>query len=157
MVGVSSSVWPGLILLGLCAGLISGMLGLGSGTIIIPVLTLAFCFPQKSAQGTALAVMVPMAALAAFLYWRSPGIEVDLRVVALMAGGAMLGAAIGYALAERIPGSVLRKIFAVYLLVVALKILTASNPKQSLAPERPADSGPAALIMKEDNGGSTTQ
>ena len=62
---VPESPWWRFVLLGVVAGIISGMLGLGSGTLLIPALVFLFAFPQKSAQGTALVVMVPMALVGA--------------------------------------------------------------------------------------------
>ncbi|HUS93397.1 MAG TPA: substrate-binding domain-containing protein [Phycisphaerae bacterium] len=53
MPGELSSIWWGLVLLGLCGGVVSGTLGLGSGLIFVPALVLLFAVPQKSAQGTA--------------------------------------------------------------------------------------------------------
>ena len=72
MMGPLFNPWWVFILLGVCAGVLSGALGLGSGTILVPTLVLLFGFMQKSAQGMALAVMVPMALLGAFRYWKNP-------------------------------------------------------------------------------------
>ncbi|MBL7186469.1 MAG: sulfite exporter TauE/SafE family protein [Phycisphaerae bacterium] len=69
MLGQLPAYWWALVLLGILAGVVSGMLGLGSGAVVVPALVLAFGFPQKSAQGTALALMVPMAMLGAFRFW----------------------------------------------------------------------------------------
>lgn len=60
MTGQFSHTWRIFVLLGICAGTLSGLLGLGSGIILIPTLVLLCGFAQKSAQGTALAVMVHM-------------------------------------------------------------------------------------------------
>lgn len=130
MAGELSNIWWGLILLGLGAGVISGALGVGSGTVLIPAMVLLFCLPQKSAQGTALAVMVPVALLGAFRYWQNPEIDVSLIVVGLLAAGALVGALIGTELAARLPAHVLRKIFAVFILVIAVRmLLLPSRPK----------------------------
>ena len=106
-----AQMWWGLMLLGLVAGIISGMLGLGSGTILIPVMVLVFGFAQKSAQGTALAVMVPMALLGALRYWQNPKIEVNFSVPALIVCGALVGTLIGTKLVGHIPAPMLKKIF----------------------------------------------
>jgi len=121
--GELASIWWGLILLGLGAGVVSGALGLGSGTVLVPIMVLLFCFPQKSAQGTALAVMVPVVLLGAFRYWRNPAIDVNLAVVGLLAAGGLAGVLIGTELAWRLPGHVLRKVFAIFILVLAVKLL----------------------------------
>jgi len=118
------------IVLGLFAGVVSGGLGLGSGAIVVPTLVLAFGFQQKSAQGTALAVMVPMTLLGAFRYWRNPNIDINFSVIGLIVLGAFFGVLIGTELASRLPGHTLRKIFAVVLAIVAVKMFTASPPRQ---------------------------
>jgi len=114
------------MLLGVCAGVISGTLGLGSGTIVIPTLVLLIGFEQKAAQGTALAVMVPMALLGALRYWKNPEIEMNLAVIALIVLGSLAGVMAGTELASRLSNSALRKIFAVFLAIVAVKMFTAS-------------------------------
>ncbi len=120
--------WWGFVLLGLGAGVLSGALGLGSGTVLIPALLLIFLLPQKSAQGTALAVMVPMALLGAVRYWQNPAVEVNPRIVVLIIAGALVGALLGTEIADRVPGSVLKKIFAVYIVIIGAKMLI-TGPK----------------------------
>jgi len=129
-----ASCWWAYVLLGLCAGVVSGTLGLGSGTVFIPALVILFAFPQKSAQGTALAVMVPMALVGAFRYWLNPEIEVDLTVVGWIIVGALGGALVGTELASRLPALALRQIFAMFLLVVAFRMLiTPGRSKQPVS------------------------
>ena len=146
MGGELGSIWWGLLLLGLAAGILSGMLGLGSGTILIPVLLLVFAFAQKSAQGTALMVMVPMTALGAFLYWRDPSIKVDVLPAAILVAGALVGSFIGWRLASHVPGHILRKLFAVYLLIIAAKLLIFTPWSRVTPPQLPADEDRTALI-----------
>ena len=119
--------WWALILVGVVAGVISGALGVGSGIIFVPVLVTVFLLPQKSAQGTALAVIVPMALLGALRYWHDPKVDVNLLVVAFLAVGALGGALVGTELAMRLPAHWLRKAFAVFMVVVAIKMLIPSR------------------------------
>jgi len=86
-----SEMWSMYLLVGLAAGILSASFGLGSGIIMVPAGVLILSMSQKSAQGTALAVMVPMALVGALLYWRDPDIEVNLRVVGLLASGLPYG------------------------------------------------------------------
>lgn len=139
MLGQLSGYWWAFPVLGILAGVICGTLGLGSGAVVIPILVLVpiFAFEQKSAQGTALALMVPMALVGAFRYWRDPEIDVNLSIVALIALGALPGVLAGTELAARLPSHVLRKMFAVFLAIVAVKMFTAS-PKRG--PQAPGES-----------------
>jgi uncharacterized membrane protein YfcA len=118
--------WWAYILLGIGAGVVSGTLGLGSGTVVVPALVLLFSTEQKSAQGTALAVMVPMALVGALRYWRNPDIDMSGVIIALIVIGALAGTLVGTELAGRLSGGVLRKVFAIFLVIVAVRMFTAS-------------------------------
>lgn len=136
-------MWLGLALLGLLAGVISGSLGVGSGALVVPALVIIFHFAQKSAQGTALAVMIPMAILGAIRYKLHPEIEVDMSVVGIVAATGLIGVLAGTEIAAHLPAHILRKAFAVFLLVVAARMLLPSSP-----PKEPAD-GPTAIGKAE--------
>ncbi len=135
MIGQLSNPWWVFILLGIGAGIVSGTLGLGSGTVIIPALVLLFSFEQKSAQGTALAVMVPMALVGALLYWKNPNIEMNKIVIGLIIFGALAGTLAGAELASRLPSHILRKLFAIFLVIVAVKMFTASPIEEKVVPD----------------------
>ncbi|MCH7556690.1 MAG: sulfite exporter TauE/SafE family protein [Planctomycetes bacterium] len=131
MIGQLSNPWWVFIVLGLCAGVLSGALGLGSGIIMIPTLVLLCGFGQKSAQGMALAVMVPMALVGALRYWKNPEIEFNTVIVGLIICGALAGALAGTELASRIPNHILRKVFATVLVIAAIKMfMTSAKPGQ---------------------------
>jgi uncharacterized membrane protein YfcA len=129
MIGQLPNYWWVFVLLGMCAGVISGTLGLGSGIVFIPTLVLLCSFEQKSAQGTALAVMVPMALVGAIRYWKNPEIEMNAVIILLIVLGAVAGALAGTELTFRLPVNVLRKVFAIFLVIVAIIMFTTS-PKQ---------------------------
>jgi len=132
MIDDLSNYWWVFVLLGVCAGVISGTLGLGSGTVLIPTLVLFCGCGQKSAQGTALAVMVPMALVGALRYWKNPEIDMNITIIALIAFGALAGTLVGTELATRLSSHTLRKIFAIFLAIVAIRMFTISpRPKQA--------------------------
>jgi len=141
MIAQLSNPWWVFVLLGLCAGVLSGALGLGSGVILVPVLVLLCAVEQKCAQGMALAVIVPTALVGALRYWRNPDIEMNAVVIGLIICGALAGTLAGTELAARLSSHVLRKAFAVVLLVVAVRMF--------MGPSRPGQAGP--------NGGSIDQ
>ena len=121
MLAQLSNPWWIFVVLGVAAGIISGSLGLGAGTIVVPVLVLVCHYTQKPAQGMALAVMVPMA-LVGVLRYRMNGIEMDWLVIALIVSGALVGAVVGSELAAWLPAHILRKAFAIFLVIVAVKM-----------------------------------
>ncbi len=132
MIGQLSNPWWVFILFGIGAGVLSGALGLGSGIILIPTLVLVCSFEQKSAHGTALAVMVPMTLLGALRYWKNPEIELNAVIIALIVFGALAGVLVGTELAGRLPGHVLRKVFAAVLVIAAVRMfMTSTRPKQA--------------------------
>lgn len=76
--------WWTFVIVGVAAGVLSGALGVGGGIVFVPVLASVFMLPQKSAQGTALAVMAPMALVGAIRYWQNPLIENNMLMVAFL-------------------------------------------------------------------------
>jgi hypothetical protein len=101
---------------------VSGTLGVGSGIIFVPALVLVFALPQKSAQGTALAVMVPMTLMGAVRYWQDPAIAVDLSLAGILAAGALIGAFAGAAIADHVPAMWLKRFFAIFVLAVGVRM-----------------------------------
>ncbi|MEA3226462.1 MAG: sulfite exporter TauE/SafE family protein [Planctomycetota bacterium] len=158
MIGQLPHCWWAFMLLGIFAGIVSGMLGLGSGSVVVPALVLVFSFQQKSAQGTALALMVPIAFLGAFRYWKNPQIEISLVIVALIVLGALPGVLAGTELAARLPSHALRKIFAVVLAIIAVKMFTASpKPHQQSSGESLASQSNVSLVEPGGTSNESTE
>ena len=122
--------WWLFVLVGLAAGVLSSGLGVGSGIIVVPALVLLLACPQKSAQGMALALMVPMAALGVFQYLRTPGVVLQWGPIALLIAGAAVGVWLGARWMARIPDLWLQRAFAVFLLLVATRMLTSGIAKR---------------------------
>ena len=112
----------GLIILGIFAGILSGLIGIGGGIIIIPALVFVFGLTQKMAQGTTLALMVLPIGLFAALTYHKHG-YVDLKFAALIIIGFVLGSIIGAKFAVRIPTDVLTKVFAISIILIGIKML----------------------------------
>lgn len=110
------------IALGLLAGTCSGFLGIGGGTIIIPVLVYAFGLTQHQAQGTTLALMVPPIGLLAALKYYYEG-NVDIRIAAFVCLGFFIGGLLGAHLVTPVPEAILKKVFGLFLIGVALKMI----------------------------------
>lgn len=115
------SAWalPAALALGLLAGAVSGLLGVGGGSVMVPTLVLLFGFGQHLAQGTSLAVMIP-AALAGSLQHARHG-HIDARVAPLLAVGVAAGAYLGGRAALALPNDTLRWLFAVMLVGTGLR------------------------------------
>lgn len=109
------------IVIGIAMGALSALFGIGGGILLIPVLVTGFGFGQQFAAGTSLAVMVPIALLGA-LRLTKPGLT-DWPLGIRFGLGSILGAVTGAALALAIPGDALRWVFAIVMLVVAVRMV----------------------------------
>lgn len=110
------------LLLGLAAGAVSGLVGIGGGIIVVPALIFLFGFSQHAAQGTTLAMMVPpIGILAAWTYYTQG--YVDIKVAGLLCAGFVFGGLLGARLAVTLSNPVLEKVFGAALLIVSLRML----------------------------------
>ncbi len=110
-----------LIIIGLIAGIFSGLVGLGGAVIMIPALMFFLGMSQYMAQGTSLAVMLPpIGILAAYNYWKAG--ELNLKFALIIAGAFIIGGYIGSRFALDIPVNSLRKIFAIALAIIAVNM-----------------------------------
>ncbi|KAF0131169.1 MAG: protein of unknown function DUF81 [Bacteroidetes bacterium] len=111
-----------LIAIGLFAGFFSGMIGLGGGLIIIPALMYLLHMNQYTAQGTSLAIMLPpIGLMAAFNYYKAG--QLNLKFAMIIAAAFFIGGYFGSRWALNIPEAILRRIFAVTLIIVAIRML----------------------------------
>ena len=110
-----------LLIIGILAGILSGLIGIGGGIIVIPALVLFMGFSQQAAQGTTLAMMVPPIGILAALAYYKEG-YVDIKVAAIICVGFIAGSFFGAKYATAIPELSLKKIFSVILILVALKM-----------------------------------
>lgn len=108
--------------MGLLAGTLSGLLGIGGGIIIIPALVYLFKMSQHQAQGTTLALMVPpIGLLAAWIYYKQG--YVAIKPALLICLGFVIGGLLGAKVATGISDVILKKIFGVALLVLSIKMI----------------------------------
>ena len=111
-----------IILIGVIAGLLSGLLGIGGAIVVIPALVLALDYSQQMAQGTTLLMLsVPVASLAAWQYYKAG--NADIKTAAILAASFLIAGFFGAKLANVIPQDILKKAFAILLIVIAIKML----------------------------------
>lgn len=112
----------GLIAVGLVGGTLSGLLGVGGATILIPALVILFKTTQHMAQGTSIAaLLLPVGILAALKYQQAG--NVNWKFALLMALGFVIGGFIGAHFAQPLPDAFLKKMFGAYLLVIGLQMI----------------------------------
>lgn len=110
-----------LLLIGLAAGVMSGILGIGGGIIIIPALVTFLSFSQVKAQGTSLGLLLPPIGLFAVLNYYKAG-YVDIRAAAIMCVTFIIGSYLSSKYVINLPESIVKKIFGVFLLFYAAKL-----------------------------------
>ncbi|MFT3888976.1 MAG: sulfite exporter TauE/SafE family protein [Arachnia sp.] len=112
--------WVAFVGIGLASGLMSGLFGVGGGTVIVPLLVLLASFDQRLASGTSLAAIVPTALVGVVTYAVMG--EVAWVAALLLAAGAVVGAQIGTWLLPKLPIPVLRWGFVAFLVVVIINL-----------------------------------
>lgn len=119
---MNATIIISLIIIGLIAGLLSGVMGVGGGVVMIPLMILLLSFNQHQAQGTSLAVLaVPVTFLAAYNYYNEG--YVNWKYAAVIAVFFVIGGFLGSKLAVNLSQSALRKIFGAILLLISIKLL----------------------------------
>jgi uncharacterized membrane protein YfcA len=110
------------LLLGLFAGVLSGLIGIGGGTIIVPALIYLFGLTQHQAQGTTLALLIPpIGLLAAWTYYKNGYVNITIAI--FICFGFFIGGLVGAKVAVGLSNEILRKVFGFVLLLIALYMI----------------------------------
>lgn len=130
------------VVIGLGAGFLSGMFGVGGGVVLVPALVLLLGYGQRMAAGTSLAAIVPTATVGVISYAAAG--DVQWVAALILAGGAVVGAQIGTWLLPRVPVRALQFAFAVFMLavVVALFLVVPSRGAEFVV-----DVGTGAVLL----------
>ncbi len=110
-----------LVLIGLTAGIFGGMVGLGGGVIMIPAMVFLLGMSQLEAQGTSLAIMLPPIGIFAAINYYKAG-HIDWRYALIIAAAFTVGGYFGSKIALNIPADLVRKIFAISVIAIALRM-----------------------------------
>ena len=130
-----------IIITGIVSGILSGMVGIGGGIIIVPALIYFMNFSQFEAQGTSLALLLLPVGILSVIQYHKQG-YIDYKIVILLAVGFVVGNYLGAKFALSLPQTTVKKIFAIFLLVLALKMLFLDKSKKEkiIAPSAEQDS-----------------
>ncbi len=116
-----------IIIIGLAAGMLSGLVGVGGGIIMVPALIFFLNYTQHQAQGTSLGVLTLPVVIVASLYYyhqcQKMGAPIDLKVIGLLAVGFIVGSYFGSKIAISIDTVLLKKIFGLVLLYTSITML----------------------------------
>jgi uncharacterized membrane protein YfcA len=130
---IQNAQWPWLIVLGLFAGASSGLLGIGGGVIIVPVLILFFACSIHQAIPTSLAIMIPTTLAGGMFHLKLNGQNVG--TLKYIVSGSTIGAIIGVIVKNQLPENSLRAAFAVFLIICSIKIITSVFRKNTKTQE----------------------
>lgn len=124
---MTTSILITLLIIGLSAGVLSGLVGVGGGIILVPALVFFLQYTQHQAQGTSLGVLAFPVVILGFLQYyyssRQGSAPIDMRVIGILAASFFIGSYLGSHVALRINQEMLKKIFAIILLFSAVKLL----------------------------------
>jgi len=109
------------VIVGFVIGILSGLLGVGGGVFLVPVMVSLFAIPQHTAHGTSLAVVIPTAIVSSIIYGTHGNIDLGIALNLLV--GSVIGANIGARVMKKIPASRLKQIFGVMLFLVGLRMV----------------------------------
>ena len=111
-----------LLMIGLAAGILSGVVGIGGGIVILPALIYFVGFSQRTAQGTSLAILLlPIGLLGVIQFYKAG--YVDIKATAVIALAFFIGSYFGSRIALTVSQEILKKCFALLLLVIGIKML----------------------------------
>ena len=111
-----------IIMVGIAAGILGGLVGVGGGIIIVPALVYFIGFSQKTAQGTSLGlIMLPVGILGVLQYYKQG--HVDFKVVGILAVGFLIGSFFGSKVALSLSQETIKKLFAILMGLIAIKML----------------------------------
>lgn len=111
-----------LILIGMAAGFLGGMVGIGGGIIIVPALVMLLGMSQHQSQGISLTMMLfPVGILAVLNYYKKG--YVDFRLAGILAVGFIIGGYLGSKFSLSLPQETVKKIFAIIMIIVAVRML----------------------------------
>ncbi|NWG17293.1 MAG: sulfite exporter TauE/SafE family protein [Chloroflexi bacterium] len=123
----TSVAWYILLVVGLGAGVLAGMFGIGGGAIIVPILVGLLKFDQKVAVGTSLAaLLLPVGLGAVIIYYRDGNL--DPAAAALVAVGLLVGALGGAKIALGLPSKTVKQLYGIFLIVIGLRFTGVLDP-----------------------------
>ncbi|WP_094607498.1 hypothetical protein SPSIL_024240 [Sporomusa silvacetica DSM 10669] len=106
---------------GFVVGVLSGLLGVGGGIFLVPIMVTYFNITQHIAQATSMAIVIPTALISSIIYGFHGNTDVNLALNLIV--GSILGASIGARIMKRIPPIRLKQLFAMLLIVVGIRMV----------------------------------
>lgn len=109
------------VIIGLVTGLVNGLFGSGGGSIAVPAMVLLLGAEEHKAHASAIAIILPLTIVSAYFYISNGFVNWSITIKVML--GGMLGGYIGARLLSKCPPNLLRKIFALFMIIAALRML----------------------------------
>jgi len=113
--------WFKLGLIGFFSGITNGLFGAGGGTVAVLALTFVFDISQHKAQATAISIILPLSLISSFIYYKNGFTTMDITFKVAL--GGIIGSYVGSNALNRIPANYLRKIFGLFMIVAAIRMV----------------------------------
>lgn len=117
-----------VFIMGLSAGVLSGLLGIGGGAVLVPMMVFILGISQHTAQGISMLVIIPTALVSLWHFYK--GGLINYQAALYIAAGAVIGALISANLAQYIPASELKRIFGIFVIYTGSKMIWGARKKQ---------------------------
>lgn len=107
--------------IGVVTGLCNGLFGSGGGTILVPALVFIMDIEDHKAHATAISVILPLAAVSAFIYYKNDIVDISLTLKVLV--GGVVGSYVGAKLLNKLSSKSLRRIFGIFMIIAAIRMV----------------------------------
>ncbi|MTI70937.1 MAG: sulfite exporter TauE/SafE family protein [Firmicutes bacterium] len=110
-----------ILTIGFLTGIINGLFGSGGGTIIVPSLVFILGLEEHKAHATAISIILPLTLISTFIYFNNG--MLNFKIATLVAAGGIIGGFTGAKLLKKIPSTLLRKIFGLFMIIAAIRMV----------------------------------
>lgn len=110
-----------LIVIGLITGFVNGIFGSGGGTIIVPALIFLIGVEDHKSHATAISIILPLSIISTIVYVSHGVLNLDIAIYVAL--GGIIGGFIGAKLLSRVPSAVLRKVFGIFMIIAAIRLV----------------------------------
>jgi len=114
--------------IGLTAGVLSGILGIGGGVVLVPMLVLLLGITQHTAQGISMLVIIPTSIVSVWYFYKER--LINYQAAAYLAGGAAVGAFISANFVQAVPASELKRIFGIFVIFAGFRMIWATRKRK---------------------------